>query len=219
MAGRRVTRVLVVEDAEIVASGMRATVEQDPENAVIAIVPSVASAFEVVRTKPVDILLADIRLADGTAFDLLKMLATLSHRPPTLIFSSFDLAQYVDAAVRLGACGYLLKTAPASELLSAIHIVARGGRAFDPDLVSRATAAAQLALSPRERQVVSGIMAGRTNDEIGADLGISRKTVEASISRLFERFEVGSRAELTRRAEREQWLESPWSTKTPDPLA
>ena len=216
MAVVQMTRVLVVEDAEIVASGMRATVEEDPDNTVVAIVPSVELAVEVLRTREVDVMVADIRLADGTAFDLLKRISAQATRPPTLIFSSFDLAQYVEAALRLGASGYILKTAPARELLVAIRAVAAGGWAFDRELVSRATAAKQLGLSRRDRQVVAGVMAGRTNDEIGADLGISHKTVEAYMSRLFERFGVSSRAELTQRAEHEQWLEPPLSAISPE---
>ena len=208
-------RVLVVEDAEIVASGMRATVEEDKDNTVVAIVPSVELAVEVLQTRAIDVIVADIRLADGTAFDLLKRISAHPSRPPTLILSSFDLAQYVDAALRLGASGYILKTAPAKELLDAISAVAGGGWAFDRDLVSRATAAKQLGLSRRDRQVVAGVMAGRSNDEIGADLGISHKTVEAYMTRLFERFGVSSRAELTQRAEHEQWLAPPLSAVAP----
>lgn len=71
----------------------------------------------------------------------------------------------------------------------------------------RTADAKQLSLSDRDRQVVAALLAGRSNDEIGMDLGISRKTVEARISRLFERFGVTSRVDLARRADREQWLE------------
>lgn len=199
-------QLLVVEDAEIVASGMRATLEVDPDNHVVAIVPSVELADQVIRTGSVDVIVADVRLSDGTVFDLLKLLSTRATRPATLIISSFDLAQYIEAALRLGASGYILKTARAKELLAAIKTVAEGGWAFDPALVSRSTAAKQLGLSPRDRQVVAGVLAGRSNDEIGGDLGISRKTVEAYVSRLFERFGVATRVELARRAEKEQWL-------------
>ncbi len=205
------TNVLVVEDAEIVASGMRATVESDPANRVVAIVPSVAAAEAAIQSQDVDVVVADVRLADGTAFDLLKLLANRPRRPATLIISSFDLAQYVDAALRQGASGYILKTAPARQLLAAIRTVAEGGWAFDPELVTRSTAAKQLGLSARDREVVAGVLAGRSNDEIGLDIGVSRKTVEAYISRLFERFGVGTRVELARRAEKEQWLEPPTS--------
>jgi DNA-binding NarL/FixJ family response regulator len=205
------TRVLIVEDAEIVASGLRATIEQDPANEVVAVVPSVELAEEVIRGKPIDVLVTDIRLADGTAFDLLKRLAGRDLQPPTLIVSSYDLPQYVDAALQLGALGYVLKTAPARELLAAVTTVAARGGAYGPGLVTSVTKAKQLGLTPRDRSVVAGILAGRTNDEIGAELGVSRKTVEVHVSNMLERFGLASRVELAQRAEHEQWLASPVS--------
>jgi DNA-binding NarL/FixJ family response regulator len=210
-----VRTILVVEDAEIVASGMRATLEQDEANVVVAIVASVAEAARIVRSQHVDVLVADIRLADGTAFDLLRLLAEENIQRPTLIVSSFELAQYVDAALRLGASGYILKTAPGRELLAAIETVSGGGWAFDPALVSSANRAKQLGLTARDRQVIERLVAGRSNDEIGSDLGISRKTVEAHVSKLLSRFEVSSRVELVRLAERDQWLASPVSDRAP----
>ena len=207
MDGREMTRVLIVEDAEIVATGVRATIQQDSANDVVAAVPSVALASQVLDEQEVDVVVADIRLQDGTSFDLLRLMAAHGMRSAVLIVSSFDLAQYVEAALHTGASGYILKTAPAKELLMAIRTVAAGGWAFDPALVRRTADAKQLTLSDRDRQVVAAVVAGRSNDEIGLDLGISRKTVEARISRLFERFGVSSRVELVRRAEREQWLE------------
>lgn len=201
-------KLLIVEDTEIFATGLRTTLLQDPDNDVAAIVGSVAAALEAIETRPFDVLVVDVRLTDGTAFDLLNHLSSLENPPPSLIVSSFDLAQYVDAALRRGASGYILKTAPTAEILAAVRTVAAGGWAFDPDLVRRASSAKQLGLSPRDRQVIERVLAGRSNDEIGVDLGISRKTVEAHLSKLFVRFGVASRVELVRRAEREQWLEA-----------
>jgi DNA-binding NarL/FixJ family response regulator len=204
------TRLLIAEDAEIVATGLRGTLEQDPANQVVDVVASVQGALDASLSTPVDVLVADIRLSDGTAFDLLQRMSVtpaLSHRPACLIVSSFDLAQYVEAALHLGASGYILKTAPSTELLAAVRTVASGGWAFDPDLVSLAGRAKQLGLTPRDREIVAGILAGRSNDEIGADLDISRKTVEAHVSKLFTKFGVATRVELARRAEHEQWLE------------
>lgn len=210
MASPVMTRLLIAEDAEIVAAGLRGTLEQDPGNQVLDVVASVEDALDAILSSPVDVLVADIRLSDGTAFDLLQRLAVMpgvGRHPACLIVSSFDLAQYVEAALHLGASGYILKTAPSSELLAAVRTVASGGWAFDPDLVSLAGRAKQLGLTSRDREIVAGILAGRSNDEIGADLDISRKTVEAHVSKLFARFGVATRVELARRAEHEQWLE------------
>ena len=97
------------------------------------------------------------------------------------------------------------------EAAAAVRSVAGGGWAFDPELVRRATSAKQLGLTERDREVIAGVLAGRSNDEIGADLGISRKTVEAHLSKLFGRFGIGTRVELTGRAVGEEWLVPPTS--------
>jgi DNA-binding NarL/FixJ family response regulator len=202
-----VIRVLIVEDAPLVATGIRSILEQDAAIEIVRSVGSVARAEGIVRAKAVDVAVVDIRLLDGTAFDLMRRLSDLDGGPAFLIVSSFDLAQYVDAALHLGASGYVLKTASTEQILGAVRAVADGGWAFDPRVVRKANLAKQLGLSRRDRQVIAGVLAGRSNDEIGADVGISRKTVEAHISKLFIRFGVSSRFELARRAEREQWLE------------
>lgn len=202
------SRLLIVEDAPLVASGLRSTLEEDPSNEIVGSVGSVAAAMAMLDQADVDVAVVDIRLPDGTAFDLMKRVAEGDRAMRFLIVSSFDLAQYVEAALHLGASGYVLKTAPTSEILNAVRTVAAGGWAFDPDVVRKATAAKQLGLSPRDRQIIAGVLAARSNDEIGMDLGISRKTVEAHVSKLFARFGVTTRVELARRAEREQWLEA-----------
>ncbi len=201
------TRVLIVEDAPLVASGMRATFDSDPDLQIVADVASVSAAESLLRREPIDVAVVDVRLADGTAFDLLRRTSDLEPLPAFLIVSSFDLAQYVEAALHYGASGYILKTASTADILAAVRAVAAGGWAFDPKLVRKAAAAKWLRLTERDRQVIQGVVDGLSNDEIGRDLGISRKTVEAHVSKLFLRFGVVSRVELAARAEREQWLE------------
>jgi len=96
---------------------------------------------------------------------------------------------------------------PTAELIEAIRRVADGGIHFSsrPDLGSRP-------LSGREREVLARIVDGRTNDEIGADLGITTRTVEAHLTRLYARSGVQSRTELATRAVREGWLDVPAET-------
>lgn len=202
------TRLLIVEDSALVASGLRATLEEEAANEIVGTVGSIAEAEAILRSTQVDVAVLDVRLSDGTAFDLMRRLTDAETRPAFLVVSSFDLAQYVEAALHLGASGYVLKTAPTNEILEAVRTVGHGGWAFDPDVVRKASAAKQLGLSVRDRQIISGVLAGRSNDEIGMDIGISRKTVEAHVSKLFARFGVTTRVELARRAEREQWLEA-----------
>jgi len=123
--------------------------------------------------------------------------------------SDYRSPQYAEAALRLGASGFLLKTAPIVELLDAIRRAAAGGLACS---VRPRSGAAVTRISGRELDVVRLVVDGRSNDEIAARLGIGPKTVESHLRRLFERFDLASRTELATRALREGWLEVPPGT-------
>lgn len=121
--------------------------------------------------------------------------------PAVVVLTSYDYPQYADAALRLGAAGFVVKTAPTAELLEAIRRAANGGLHFGVRPGNGVT------LSDRERDVLRLVVEGASNDEIGVTLGISSRTVESHLRRLFERFSVMSRTELAARALREGWLE------------
>ena len=127
------------------------------------------------------------------------------HRPAVIVLTAYDYPQYAEAALRMGAAGFVLKTAPMTELLSAIRRAAAGGLAFDV----RPDAAQRIRLSRRESQVIRLVAEGCSNDEVGTALGIGAKTVETHLARLYERFGIGSRTELATRALREGWLDLP----------
>ncbi len=121
--------------------------------------------------------------------------------PAVVVLTSYDYPQYADAALRLGAVGFVVKTAPTTELLDAIRRAAAGGMTFG------VRPGRGVSLTERERQVVRRVVEGASNDEIGAQLGISTRTVESHLRRLFERLGLASRTELATRALQEGWLE------------
>ncbi len=156
----------------------------------------------------VDVLLLDIRLGSASGLQLLNSsdpAAPSGSRPAIVILTSFDYPQYADAALRMGAAGFVLKTAPIAELLDAIEHAASGGLAFSV----RPRGEAVVRLSAREHDVVRLVVDGDSNDEIAGALGIGPKTVETHLRRLFERFGLASRTELATRALREGWLDVP----------
>ena len=187
----------------------------------IAVAPSLeaAEAAGLFDGDHVDVVLLDIRL--GTDSGLRALTAarpveggktadpvqrpTARQRPAIIVLTAYDYPQYAEAALRLGAAGFVLKTAPLPELVDAIRRVAAGGLAFSV----RPTSAGLARLSPREHDVVRLVADGRTNDEIGSALQIGSKTVETHLARLFERLGVASRTELAMRAVREGWLDVP----------
>lgn len=195
-------RVGVVDDHAVVRDGTAALLERESDIDVVGVAGSLESAALLLGLEP-DVLVVDIRLGDENGLELLRSLKE-SGGPAIVILTSFDYPQFVDAAFRLGASGYVLKTDPFVNLVHAIRQVAAGGVAYSV----RPSNAGDRPLSQREFEVVSLVVEGRSNDEIAFQLAISVKTVESHLTRIFERVHVASRTELATRAIREGWLEA-----------
>jgi DNA-binding NarL/FixJ family response regulator len=194
-------RVAVVDDHPLVREGTAAIVDRADDMEIAGAAGSL-DELRPILDGTVDVLLLDLRLGQESGFDLFRNSADVT-LPAVVCLTSYDYPQFADAAMRLGAAGFVVKTAPTSELLDAIRRAASGGMAFGIRPGRGVT------LSNREREVVQLIVAGASNDEIGTRLGISTRTVESHVRRLFEKTEVGSRTELAARALREGWLEDP----------
>ncbi len=200
----RPIRVAVVDDHPVVREGTAAILRDTPGLVVTGQGETVDDARALALSDAVDVLVLDVRLGSESGLHLLAELRDAGGAAVVLL-TSFDYPQYVDAALRNGASGYVLKTAPISELVSAIRRAAEGGMSFSV----RPGAGADRRPTAREMDVVRLVIEGRSNDEIGAALGIGSKTVETHLHRLYERFGVASRTELATRALREGWLELP----------
>jgi len=198
-------RVGVVDDHPIALGGLDAALATIEDMTVVAQTGTAAGARELARRDDIDVLLLDIRLPDGNGLEVLSDIGRQA-RPAVIVIPSFGMGSYVAAAVRFGAQGFVLKTAPLAELIAAIRRVAGGGSAFTADQL-RESRSGFIALSPRERDVLRLVLAGCSNDEVAGRLGISAKTVEVYLSRLYARFGAMSRTELALRADREGWLD------------
>lgn len=203
MALRVTIRIAVIDDHPVVRDGTAALLARESDLEIVGVAGSIEEAAVFLDPSLVDVLLLDIRLGSSSGFDLLADLVGVADRPVIVVVTAYDYPQYVDAALRLGAAGLVLKTAPMATLVDAIRQAAGGGLVFSrrPGEVVRLTA--------RELDVVRLVVDGRSNEEIAASLGIGKKTVETHLGRLFERLEVASRTELATRAIREGWLEVP----------
>ena len=201
--------LLLVDDHPIVLDGLRAALERYDDVTIVGEASTLARARQLIVDPAVDVVLLDLRLPDGSGTELLRDAQQLPSPPAIIVLSSFMTPQYVQAAITLGASGFLLKTAPTEEIHAAIALVADGRLAFSVDQLRASRDAAWAPLTPREHDVIAGVMAGRSNDELCTDLGVARKTIEAHLSRLFVRFDVGTRTELGILAEREQLLDLP----------
>ncbi len=200
----RPIRVGIVDDHPLVRAGTAAIIERADTMQLAGTAGDLDEAAPLLDAAAVDVLLLDLRLGTDFGLRALQERAAGTPLPAVVIVTSYDYPQYVDAALRLGAAGYVLKTAPISELLDAIRSAAAGRLAFG---VRPGTGGPPL--TERERDVVAAVVDGLSNDETATRLGIASKTVESHLRRLFERHHVASRTELATRALREGWLEVP----------
>lgn len=203
MAG--VIRIALVDDHPVVLRGLQAALGTVPDVVIVGSGTTFAEAKGFVARDDIDVLLLDIRLPDGNGLELLDPAAQRG-RPAILILSSFRSKQYVAAALRFGANGFLIKTTPLPELITAIRSVAAGGSAFTTEQL-REGQSGFIALTERERDIVRLVIDSKSNDEIAVALRTSRKTVEYHLSRLYDRFGIVTRVELALRADHEGWLE------------
>ena len=198
-------RVAVVDDHPVVREGTARLLATQPGLEIVGTAGSLSEAAALIASVAVDVLLLDIRLGTDSGLSLFGALPA-DARPAIVVVTAYDYPQYAEAALRLGASGFVLKTAPVAELVDAIKRAAAGGLAF---AVRPGRGAAIARLSERELDVVRLVVDGRSNDEIAARLGIGAKTVESHLRRLFERLDIASRTELATRALREGWLDVP----------
>jgi DNA-binding NarL/FixJ family response regulator len=195
--------VAVIDDHPVVREGTAALVRQEADMEVVGVASSLEEAEPMLAEHRPDVLLLDLRLGQDFGFRLFDRIRPEA-RPAVVVLTSYDYPQYVEAALRLGAAGYVLKTAPIAELLAAIRGAAAGGMYFGVRPIG-----GEAPLSARELDVVRLVTEGLSNDEIAARLGVSPKTVESHLRRLFERHHLASRTELAARALRAGWLDLP----------
>jgi DNA-binding NarL/FixJ family response regulator len=201
-------RIVLIDDHPLVVGGIKAALLRQPSIVVVGQASSVAEARSVLASTPCDVVLLDLRLPDGSGIELLQERQDLLG-PAFLVLSSFLTEEYGSAAIALGASGFLLKTSPIDDLIAAIEQVADGGLAFTADQLRASRRAVWAPLTEREHDLLRGVVAGRSNDELAGDLGVSRKTIEAYLSRLFARFGVVTRTELAVHVDHEQLLDLP----------
>ncbi|OGO53674.1 MAG: hypothetical protein A2V85_08040, partial [Chloroflexi bacterium RBG_16_72_14] len=200
-------RVVLVDDHPAILDAISAAVRAAPDLALAGTARSLDDARSLIagpRGVTPDVVISDVQLA-GEAEGLRLLEAVEPGGPAVLLLSSFDQPPLIRTAFERGAAGYLLKTSEVSEILDAIRTVAGGGTAFSASML-RTIRSAPRRPSDREIEVLTLVCGGASNDEIGARLGVTEKTVESHLRRLFDRYGVLSRTELAVLALREGWV-------------
>jgi DNA-binding NarL/FixJ family response regulator len=200
-----VIRLVVIDDHPAIAAAIAAATADRDDIELVGRATSADEAIPLIDEVRPDVVLCDIWLGGTpTGLDLLEAMADRPS-PRIIVLSGFEQASFLRAAFESGAAGYLSKAAELDEIIEAVGAVAAGETRF-PAVTLRALRDAPRRPSPREIEAIRLLARGSTNDEIATGLGISIKTVESHLRRLFGRYGVLSRTELAMLAVREGWL-------------
>ncbi len=199
-------RILIVDDHELVCSGLRLLLERIEGVTVVSTCGDCATAWRRLESLAPDLVLMDVELPDGDGIALTGVIHTAFPAVKVLVLTARPGAEVEARARAAGARGLLAKTGAAGELVEAVRIVANGGLRFGEAGRGSERAAAlartdsRPALPKREGEVLHLLLLGLRNKEIAAELKLGVKTVETYRSRLMKRFDCASPAELGRHA-------------------
>lgn len=202
--------VLIADDQAMVRQGFGALLAAQPDLRVIGDAADGKAAVEqVVRLRP-DVVLMDVRmpLLNGLEATAEIMSRRLDPMPKVLMLTTFDIDDYVYEALRLGASGFLLKDAPAEELVRAVRVVAEGESLLAPSITRRlieevtrrrppqqGTAAGLAHLTEREREVLELVATGMSNAEIAGRLFVAEQTVKTHVGKVLAKLALRDRAQ------------------------
>ncbi len=202
------TGILLVDDHPAVVDSLRTGLARLAGVAVGDVASSLTEARSVLsREGAFDLALVDVRLGDGSGFEVLGLVDP--DRTATVLMSGYPSRAYLEGALHLGARGLLGKHRPLGQLVAAIGEVAAGGVAWDGAALRDRRERPWRPLTGRERDVVAGLLAGRSNQQIALALGVTAKTVESHLTDLYVAHGLHSRSELALLADREGWLDVP----------
>ena len=191
-------RVLIADDHPVVRAGVTALLGTDPDIEIVATASTPAQALAAAATTDLDLMLLDLQFSSDanapSGVDVTRKVRSQPNPPEVLILTNYDTDADILAAVEAGATGYLLKDAPAEELLSAIHRAARGEGALAPAV------APQTSLTARELDVLEASAEGLSNTQIADSLYVSEATVKTHLSHIYTKLGVTSRSAAVARA-------------------
>jgi DNA-binding NarL/FixJ family response regulator len=208
-----VTRILLVDDHPVVRRGIRQILIDGLKVVSVGEAGDVRTALASIRSDVWDVIVLDITLPGESGLDLLKAVHREKPTLPVLILSMHPASQFARRALAAGAAGYLTKDSAPTDLVRAIERVRHGHRYVPQSLEewtseSDASAAPHDALSDREYQVLRMIGSGHTVSEIAAALHLSVKTISTYRTRLLEKLQMRSNAELMRYAIENRLIDS-----------
>jgi len=215
-AVERGIRVVLADDHVLVRQGIRQFLEETGDIQVVAEAGDGAEALRLAQQLEPDIVVMDINMPKVTGVEATRRIKQHLPEVKVLVLTAYDDPPYIRALLQSGADGYILKTAPAEELVKAVRDVHRGLKALSPavatELVRQIThpvsggPADVEALTERELDVLRLAAKGMTNREIGSQLHISHRTVQGHLANVYEKLHSGSRTEAVTEALKRGWI-------------
>ncbi|MGY1774140.1 response regulator [Blastococcus sp. SYSU D00813] len=201
-------RVVLVDDQQMVRAGFRMVIDSQPDLTVVGEAGTGDEAVRLLARTPADVVLMDVRMPGTDGIEATRQVTARPDPPRVVVLTTFDLDEYVVAAIGAGASGFLLKDAPPEEMLAAIRTVHAGDSVIAASSTRRllqhvapmlrgATSAPAVAprelaeLTPREREVLVQMAYGATNAELAAHFVVSEATVKTHVGRVLAK--TGSR--------------------------
>ncbi|HYH24766.1 MAG TPA: response regulator transcription factor [Blastococcus sp.] len=203
-------RVLLVDDQPLLRTGFRLILQTEPDIEVVGEAADGEVALAQVRALQPDVVLMDIRMPRMDGVEATRRLGELESPPRVLVLTTYDLDEYVVESLRAGASGFLLKDAPADDLVDAVRVVHRGDAVIAPQITRRlldrfarhlpaptagTSTSALPQLTDREHQVLLLVARGLSNAEIAAELVLSETTVKTHVSNLLMKLGLRDRVQ------------------------
>ena len=198
--------VVIADDQAMVRAGFAALLGAAGDISVLGDAADGAAAVEVVERLRPDVVLMDVRMPERDGLWAARRIIEAGLPTKVLMLTTFDIDDYVYTALSVGASGFLLKDAPADELVRGVRVVAAGDALLAPSVTrrlitevtarrSRTPSTAANVLTPRESEVLSVVADGKSNAEIAAELFVSEETVKTHVSRVLTKLGLRDRAQ------------------------
>lgn len=200
------TRVLLVDDEELVRTGLRMILDAEADLDVVGEATDGVEAVDRCRELVPDVVLMDIRMPRVSGIEATRRVRGLDSPPAVVVLTTFDLDEHVYDALQAGACGFLLKDVPATQLAHAIRVAASGEAMLAPSVTRRLierfaarpaapSAALPADLTARETEVLRLLAEGLSNTEIAARLFVGDATVKTHVARVLAKCGVRDRVQ------------------------
>jgi DNA-binding NarL/FixJ family response regulator len=203
--GRKMIRVLLVDDDSLICESLKILLELQPDLKVVKTCKNGQEALDVLKEHRVDVVLMDIRMPIMDGVQATKVIKETHSNMKIILLTTFKEDAYIKEAIGYGAEGYILKSQSSDSIIESIRSVSKGNTVYQKEVMTSLTDSLkqtpellpmEVNLSPREREILKGIGEGKSNKEISRELYLGEGTVRNYITKLLDKLELRDRTQL-----------------------